>query len=245
MIRARTKEDAHAQRQAHGARHGTEDHDLRREAPGPRPPDPALHRGGRHRPGHLARVRARPRRRGREGLRRQEADPVDGGLRGAEGVRQPPDVAPRRDDRRVPRVPRRHQGPAHDADRRRDPLAERRAPAAPRPLRLPPPRAVVPGRPVSREAPREGEHGHLPGEHRGHLRRHRVRGGDGRGAEARGVHQGELPGPVQEAPLPRDDGHRHQAGLAGGQRAPRPGGDRVRDQEQVARASRSSTRATS
>ena len=73
---------------------------------------------------------------------------------GQKAFDQPPDLAPRRDARRLPRIPRRHQGPAHDADRRRHPLAERRAAPAARPLRLPPPRALVPGRAVARQAPR-------------------------------------------------------------------------------------------
>ena len=41
-----------------------------------------------------------------------------------------------------------------------------------RSLRLPAPRAMVHRRAVAREAPGEGEHGHLPRKHRGHLRGH-------------------------------------------------------------------------
>ena len=43
----------------------------------------------------------------------------------------------------VPQVPRRHQGAAHDADRRRHPLAQRGAAPDARPLRLPAPGALV------------------------------------------------------------------------------------------------------
>ena len=154
-------------------------------------------------------------------------------------------VASRRDGRGVPGVPRRHQGTAHDAHRRRHPLAERRPAPAPRPLRLPPPRALVQGRPLAGEAAREGRHGDLPGEHRGHLRRHRVRGRERRREEGPRVPEGELAGDVQEDPLPRDGGHRLQARLEGRDRAARPRRDPLRDREQERRASPSSTRATS
>ena len=52
----------------------------------------------------------------------------------------------------VPRVPRRHQGPADDADRRRHPLAQRRAAPDARPLRLPAPGALVQGRALARSS---------------------------------------------------------------------------------------------
>ncbi len=41
-----------------------------------------------------------------------------------------------------------------------------------RSLRLPPPGAVFPGRPLAGETSGEGGHDHLPREHRGHLRGH-------------------------------------------------------------------------
>ena len=70
-----------------------------------------------------------------------------------------------------------HQGPAHDAGRRRHPLAERHAAPGARPLRLRPPGALLRGRAVARcKEPREGQHGHLPREHRGRVRGHRVEG---------------------------------------------------------------------
>ena len=116
---------------------------------------------------------------------------------------------------------------------------------APRPLRLPPPGPLVQGRPVPGEASREGRHGHLPGEHRGHLRRHRVRVRERRREEGPRVPQGELAGDVQEDPLPGDVGHRHQAGLEGrapsGSSVPRS----TTRSRTSARASPSSTRATS
>ena len=54
----------------------------------------------------------------------------------------------------LPRLPRRHQGPADHADRRRHPLAQRRAAAAARPVRLPAPGPLVQGRALARQAPR-------------------------------------------------------------------------------------------
>ena len=72
------------------------------------------------------------------------------------------------------------QGPADHAGRRRHPLAQRRAAPDARPVRVPAPGALVQGRALARQAPGEGRHGDLPREHRGHLRRHRVRGGHAR-----------------------------------------------------------------
>ena len=158
---------------------------------------------------------------------------MDGGLRGGEGLQEARHVAPRRDGRGLPRVPRRHQGPAHDADRRGHPLAERRAAAAPRPLRLPPPGALVRGRPLAGQAPREGEHGDLPREHGGHLRGDRVGGGDRGPEEDRRVPRGGIPQVVPEDPLPGDGGDRPQGSLARGHRAPDRRGDRLRARQQA------------
>ena len=55
-------------------------------------------------------------------------------------------LAARRDARGRARVLGLDQGAADDAGRRRDPLAQRRAAPGARPLRLPPPRALLPGR---------------------------------------------------------------------------------------------------
>ena len=171
-----TREVRDGRREAGGAEGRCQDHAVGREADRPRPAHHPVHRGRRHRARHLARRRPRPRRGRREGLRRQAQDRLDRGLRRREGVHEVQQLAARRDDRGVPRVPHRHQGPAHDAHRRRHPLAQRRAPPAPRPLRLPAARALVQGRPLAGEEPAEGRHGDLPREHRGHLRRHRVGG---------------------------------------------------------------------
>ena len=99
-------------------------------------------------------------------------------------------------------VPRRHQGPADHAGRRRHPLAERRAPPDARPLRLPAPGALLQGRAVAGEGAREGRHGDLPREHRGHLRRHRVGRRVARGEEGHRVPP-ERDG-REEDPLPGD-----------------------------------------
>ena len=74
-------------------------------------------------------------------------------LAGEKAFKLDQQLAARRDGRGVPQVPRRHQGAAHDAHRRRHPLAQRRAPPAARPLRLPPPGALVRGRAEPGEAP--------------------------------------------------------------------------------------------
>ena len=155
---------------------------------------------------------------------------VYAGREGLQAVRQ---LAARRDGRGLPRVPGRHQGPAHHPDRRRHPLAERGAAADARSLRLPPPRALVRGGAVPREAPREGGHGHLPGEHRGHLRRDRVRERHRGREEGPGVPEGDFPEGLRQGPLPRDDRGRLQAGVGRGQRAAHPGGHRVRARQRA------------
>ena len=107
-----------------------------------------------------------------------------GGARRTEGVRPRPGTGCRtRRSSAFRTLPRRHQGTAHDARRRRHPLAQRGAAADPRSLRVPAPGALVQGRALAGQAPREGRHGDLPREHRGHLRRHRVRRRHRRGEE--------------------------------------------------------------
>ena len=76
------------------------------------------------------------------------------------------------DDRLGSPQRRRHQGPDHDPDRHRLPLGQRRAALRARPLRLPAPVQDLPRRahPV-----RQRRRRHRTREHRGPLRRHRVR----------------------------------------------------------------------
>ena len=93
-----------------------------------------------------------------------------------------------------PHVSRRHQGPADHARRRRHSLAQCRAAPDARSLRLPAPGALFQGRALAGEASGKGRHGDLPREHRGHLRRHRIRRRLARSAEgARLPRQGISP----------------------------------------------------
>ena len=80
-------------------------------------------------------------------------------------------------------LPRRHQGTADDAGRRRHPQPERHPAPGARPLRLRAAGALLPGRALAGARAREGGHGDLPREHGGRLRRHRVAGGLGGGRE--------------------------------------------------------------
>jgi isocitrate dehydrogenase len=54
------------------------------------------------------------------------------------------------------------KGPAHHPGGQGHPLAQRGPAADARPVRVPAPRAVVPGRALAREGPAEGRHGDLP-----------------------------------------------------------------------------------
>ncbi len=101
------------------------------------------------------------------------------------------------------------------------------------------------GVPSPVQAARADRHGHLPREHRGHLRGDRVR------ARHRGLRQGEValrrgvPRPLEEGPLPRNRRHRHQARQPGGDRPAGQGGHPVRDRQRPKSRSRWSTRGTS
>ncbi len=133
----------------------------------------------------------------------------------------------------VPRLPGVDQRSAHHADRRRHPLAERRAAPDARPVRLPAPGALVQGRALARQGAGEGRHGDLPRKHRGHLRRHRVRGGQRRQQEVPRAVPAGVPEAVRQDPLPEHFGHRHQARVAGRHGATVPRRHRVRDRQQA------------
>ena len=149
----------------------------------------------------------------------------------------------------LPEVPRRHQGPAHHADRRRHPLAERRAPPDARSLRLPAPRALVHRacpRPVKKPEDvdmvifRENTEDIYAGIE---WEARHAEAQEGPRLPREGVPEG-----LQEDPLPRAaTRHRHQARRAQrGHRAPRRAPrSSTRIDARSARASRSSTRATS
>ena len=79
------------------------------------------------------------------------------------------------------------------------------------------------GVPSPVRAPRTGRHGHLPGEHRGRLRRLR-----GAVRHAGGREAGHLPARRDGLAHPGGLGHRHQADLAHGLQAPHPRRHRVR-----------------
>ena len=194
--------------------HERKDPHCRRQAAGSRSSGHSIHRGRRHRSRHLARERARAGCGRAEGLRRPAQDHLDGGLCRREGQSPQEHLAAGRDRRGLPRIPRVDQGPADDADRRRHPLAECRAAPDARPLRLPASGALVQGRPLPGARAREGGHGDLPREHRGHLRRHRVRGGHAREREVPRADEGEFPEAARQDPLPGQLRHRHQGRLA-------------------------------
>ncbi len=171
------------------------------------------------------------RRGGGQGVRRQAEDPLDGNLRGRE-VHE--DLRSRRlAARRIADHPqglrRVDQGAADDARRRRDPFAQRGAAPAARPVRVPAARPLLQGRAVAGQGAREDRHGDLPREFRGHLRRHRVAGGNRRRQESHRLpDQGDG---RQEDPLPGDVVHRHQARVARRHRTARAQGAAVHDRQ--------------
>ena len=96
--------------------------------PGPRPPDHSLHRGRRHRAGHLAGQCPRIRRRRRSRLRRSAPHRVARGAGRREGLQRDRRLASRRDGSDLPGLRGRDQRTPHHAGGRRDPLAQRGAP---------------------------------------------------------------------------------------------------------------------
>ena len=136
--------------------------------------DHPLHRGGRHRPRHLAGVGARLRCGSREGLRRQAPIVWFEVLAGEKATRHGTASGCRTTRSRPSAVPGRDQGTADDAGRRRHPEPQRDAAPGARPLRLRAAGALLHGRPSPVKHPERHERGHLPREHRGRLRRDRV-----------------------------------------------------------------------
>ena len=196
-----------------------------------RPADRALYRGRWHGSRHHAGDDQGRRRRGGEGLRRQEEDPVDGDLRRREvdSRLRSRRLAASRDVADPQGIRGLDQGTADDAGRWRHPLAQRRVAPGTRPLRLPATGALLHGRAESGEGAREGRHGDLPRELRRHLCRHRIRGRVRPGEEA-----DRLP----------DEGHGRQGRSAS---RPRPASASSRCHARAPSAScgrRSSTRST-
>ena len=87
------------------------------------------------------------------------------------------------------------------------------------------------GRAVAGEAPREGRHGDLPREHRGHLRRHRVEAGTPEAKKVIAFLQNEMR--REEDPLPRDSGIGIKPVSREGTERLDPRRDRVRDRAQA------------
>ncbi len=219
----------------HADRGSSRGHEDRGGGKGARQPDHPVHRGGRDRHRHHAGNEGSRRRRRPQGLRQLAPDPLARDLRGCKGdtcVRERR-LATRGDPQGRTRLQRVDQGSADDADRRRHPLAERRAAPGARPLRLPPPSSILPGgaKPAARSD--ADEHGHLPGEQRGHLRGHRVGGRDRGRPQGHRLSAGRDGG--AQDPLPGDLEHRDQAGVARGDRAARPQGDPVRARQRATR----------
>src|SRR6185312_2948779 len=119
----------------------------------------------------------------------------------------------------------RNQGTAHDAGRRRIPLAQRRAAPATRSVRLRATRALVRGRALTGQGAAGCEHGDLPREYVRHLRRHRVQGALTGSREAHPVSARGAGG--AHHPLSGLQRHRHQADLRGRQQASGAGRDRL------------------
>ena len=107
-------------------RHERKNHHAGRASQRARESRNPIHRGRRHRPRHHPRGARRPRRRGREGLRRQPRHCLARGACRRQGARSDRRVAPQGDARRLPRLPRLHQGPLDHAGRRRHRACPRR-----------------------------------------------------------------------------------------------------------------------
>ncbi len=152
----------------------------------------SLHRGRWHGPRYLARERAGVRRGGGEGLRRQAQDSLDGSVRRREGQQGLQHLAAGRNGNRLPRLLGVDQGAAHHAGRRRHPLAQCGAAAVVGSVRVPAAGALVQGCALSGQDAGKGRHGDFPRKHRGHLRRHRVRGGTADMQEISRLVQAEL-----------------------------------------------------
>ena len=124
------------------------------------------------------------------------------------------------------------KGPLTTPVGRRHPLAQRRPAPGARPLRLLAADPVLQGRSLAGQGAGEDQHGHLPRELGGHLRRHRVRGREREGQAPDQDPAGRLR--RQEDPLPQHIGDRHQARFARRHRASGAKGDPVRDRPRQA-----------
>ena len=169
---------------AYAAQRRRQDHHFEKQTQCAGSADHSLHRRRRHRSGYLARQRARVRCGHRKSIQRQAQDSLDGSFRGRESVQAVQQLAARIDGAGVPRLSCLDQGTIDDARRRRHSFVERRAAPDARLVRVPASGALVQGRALAGARSVESRHGDLPREHRGHLRRHRIRSGRRGGAEA-------------------------------------------------------------
>jgi hypothetical protein len=128
----------------------------------------------------------------------------------------------------LPRLPGLDQGPADHADRRRHPLAERRAAPDARPLRLPAPGALVQGRALARSRTPEKVDMVIFRENCEDIYAgiEFEAGTEANQEDPRAV-QGNFPKEYGKIRFP-DLRHRHQAGVEGRHRAPDPRRHRVR-----------------
>ena len=197
----------------------------------PDQPDHSVHRRRRHRLRHHAGDAEGGGCRSGQELWRQAQDPLDGGLcrRKEHQDLRPRRLVARGDAGRRQGLRGVDQGPTDHAGGWWHPQPERGAAPGTRPVCLPAPDPVLQGRAQPGEGAGEDEHGHLPREQRGHLRRHRIRGEERQGEEADQVPHRRDEG--DEDPFPRDQRHWHQAGVDRGHRAPGAQGHPVRDRQ--------------
>ncbi len=137
--------------------------------------DSGFRRRRRHRSRHHQSLAAGLGRGGRGSLRRPAQDSLVRDLSGRKGggtVRR--QLLPGRNPGSHQGAGRRHQGSPDHPGRRRLPLPERGLAPGARPVRLRAPGALLPRRALAGAPPRKGGRDHLPREHRGRLRRHRI-----------------------------------------------------------------------
>ncbi len=140
------------------------------------PDDPihSVHRRRRHRARHLACQRARLRRGGEESVWRRTPPRLVRDSGGRESEEPDRRVAAQRHAGGRQDVQDRDQGPADHAGRRRLPQHQRHPSPSARPVCVRPAGALLHGHAGAGQAPGQDGHRHLPREHRGRVRRHRV-----------------------------------------------------------------------
>ena len=188
----------------------------------------SLHRGRWHRARHLARVPARLRRRGAEGLRGQAGRSCGSRCwparrRETSSTAWLPEDTLRAIDHYLVAIKGPLTTPVGGGFRSLNVALRQKLDlyACVRPVRW------FTGVPSPGQAAGAGGHDHLPGEHRGHLRRHRIQGAERAGGK-RIVQFPPAGAGGHDHPVSRDQRHRDQADLGRGQQATDPGGARLR-----------------